>query len=311
MTAIADGSDMGGSLRNPASFCNVVGLRPSPGRVPDYPSILGWAGLAVLGPMARSVEDCALLLSAIAGPDAKSPISCQEPGSRFAAPLGRDFSGVKIAWSSDFGGLPTDRRVVAALESQRAVFEDLGCTVEEAIPDFSDAHDVFQVLRAWTFAMNFHGLPDSLLESMKDTLVWNIEKGRALTGADVGDAELKRTRLYHRVREFMQEYEFLLLPVSQVPPFDIDVPWVREIDGTAMETYIDWMKSCYFITLTGHPAISVPCQFTSEGLPIGLQIVGRHMDDFGVLQLAHAFEQATLTGQRRPSPPAARDERNQ
>lgn len=302
MISIADGSDMGGSLRNPASFCNVVGLRPSPGRVPDYPAPRAWQTLSVLGPMARSVEDCALLLSALAGPDPRSPISLSEPGEGFAAPLGRDFSGVRVAWSSDFrgAGVPVDRRVIAALEEKRGVFETLGCDVVEAIPDFSDANVIFQQLRAWSFSLGFATASQRVIDQLKDTIVWNIERGRELSAADVGAAEQKRTALYHRVREFMQTHEFLLLPVSQVPPFDISQRFVEQIEGVEMESYIDWMKSCYFITLTGHPAISLPCGFTKEGLPIGIQIVGRQWDDFGVLQLAYAFEQATHTGRRRP-----------
>ena len=300
MLPIADGSDMGGSLRNPASFCNVVGFRPSPGRVPDYPADRAWQTLSVLGPMARSVEDCALLFSAMAGPDARCPISLRDPGERFREPLGRDFRGVRVAWSSDFGGLPVDRRVVAALEAQRSVFEDLGCELDPALPDFSDAHEIFQVLRAWSFFLGFASAGTRVLDELKDTIVWNIEKGRKLSGEQIGAAETKRTRLYHRVREFMQDHEFLLLPVSQVPPFDVEQRYVEEIEGVAMESYIDWMKSCYFITVTGHPAISLPCGFTDEGLPVGIQIVGRHHDDFGVLQLAHAFEQASQAESRRP-----------
>jgi amidase len=300
MLPIADGSDMGGSLRNPASFCNVVGLRPSPGRVPAYPAPLAWSGLVVLGPMARSVGDCALLLSAMAGPDPRSPISLAEPGGRFAPPLDRDFAGVRVAWSRDLGGLPVDRRVTAALEAHRSVFADLGCDVEEAEPDFAGADAIFHVLRAWTFSVRFGNASAGALAALKDTIRWNIDQGRELTAAQVGEAEMQRTELYHRVRFFMETHEFLLLPVSQVPPFDLGERWVTQIEGVPMKSYIDWMKSCSYITLTGHPAISVPCGFTPEGLPIGIQIVGRHGDDRGVLELAYAFEQATRTGQVRP-----------
>jgi amidase len=300
MLPIADGSDMGGSLRNPASFCNVVGLRPSPGRVPAYPAPLAWSGLVVLGPMARSVGDCALLLSAMAGPDPRSPISLAEPGARFAPPLDRDFAGVRVAWSRDLGGLPVDRRVTAALEAHRSVFADLGCDVEEAEPDFAGADAIFHVLRAWTFSVRFGNASAGALAALKDTIRWNIDQGRELTAAQVGEAEMQRTELYHRVRFFMETHEFLLLPVSQVPPFDLGERWVTQIEGVPMKSYIDWMKSCSYITLTGHPAISVPCGFTPEGLPIGIQIVGRHGDDRGVLELAYAFEQATRTRQVRP-----------
>jgi amidase len=300
MLPIADGSDMGGSLRNPGSFCNVVGLRPSPGRVPSYPSLLAWSGLAVLGPMARTVEDTALLLGAMAGPDPRSPISIREPGERFVASLGRDFKGVRVAWSRDLGGLPVDARVTAALEAERPVLEALGCETEEAEPDLAEADEVFKVLRAWTFALGFAGVDESAMRHLKDTVVWNIEQGRALTAERIGQAELERTRLYHGMRRFMEGYEFLILPVSQVPPFDVRERYVTQIEGVKMETYIDWMKSCYYITVTGHPAISVPCGFTPEGLPVGLQIVGRHQDDWGVLELAYAVEQAVGAWKRRP-----------
>jgi amidase len=301
MLPIADGSDMGGSLRNPGNFCNVVGLRPSAGRVPVYPTQRAWSELSVLGPMARTVRDAALMLSAIAGPDPRSPVAIDEPGSRFAAPLERDLRGVHIGWSRDLGGLPVDSRVTAAIEAQRHVFESLGCVIDEAEPDFTDADQVFKVLRAWTFSLGFGKAGDNVLEQLKETVVWNIEQGRKLSAAQVGEAEIQRTRLYHRVRSFMEDHEFLILPVNQVPPFDVKQRFVTEIAGEKMETYIDWMKSCYYITLTGHPAISVPCGFTPEGLPVGVQIVGRHRDDFGVLQLAHAFEEATGFWRRRPN----------
>ncbi|MEE8557666.1 MAG: amidase family protein, partial [Myxococcota bacterium] len=300
MLPIADGSDLGGSLRNPASFCNVVGFRPSPGRVPGWPSQGAWFPLSVSGPMARTVGDAALLLSAIAGPDSRSPISIEEPGSRFARPLDRSFSGVRVAWSPSLGGLPVDRRVASVLEAQRPVFESLGCAIDDAEPDFTDADEIFQVLRAWYMELRLGALLDRARDQMKETLVWNIEKGRGLSGPDVGTAERKRTALYHRVREFMETYEFLVLPTSQVPPFDVKERYVTEIEGVKMNSYIDWMKSCSSITLTGHPAISVPGGFTEEGLPVGIQIVGRHHDDWGVLQLAHAFEEATESWKRQP-----------
>ncbi|MBE0612581.1 MAG: amidase [Burkholderiales bacterium] len=300
MVPLADGSDMGGSLRCPANFCNIVGLRTSPGRVPVWPAKTGWSTLGVEGPMARTVEDCALMLSVIAGWDARSPIAIAEPGSAFARPLVRDFKGVRIAWSADLGGLPLDARVAAVLASQRPSFAALGCSVEDATPDLSDADGIFKTLRAWQFELSYGEHLDRHRDLLKDTVIWNIEVGRKLTGPSVGAAEAKRTALFERMRNFMQRYEFLILPVNQVPPFDVDVPYVNEIEGVAMETYIDWMKSCYYITITGHPAISVPCGFTADGLPVGVQIVGRHQDDFGVLQLAYAFEQSTQLWKRRP-----------
>jgi len=301
MIPIADGSDTGGSLRNPANYCNVVGFRTSPGRVPVWPAEVGWFPISVQGPMARTVADVALMLSAIAGPDPRSPIALSEPGAMFAQPLDRDFSGVRIAWSRDFGELPVDPAVTTAIDSQRSAFESLGCMIDERSPNFTGADEAFKIWRAWKFELRFRDLIRKHPDQIKDTIHWNVEMGQKLTGPEISRAELKRTLLYQRVRDFMEDYEFLILPVSQVPPFDVSEPYVREINGQPMETYIDWMKSCYYISAIGLPAISVPCGFTPGGLPVGVQIVGRHQDDFGVLQLAHALEQATQTWKRRPA----------
>ena len=304
MVAIADGSDLGGSLRNPANFCNVVGFRAAIGRVPVWPSPMPWSMLAVQGPMARTVQDTALMLSAIAGPDARSPIAIDEPGTAFnpiANSLERDFDGVRIAWSSDMGGLPIDRRIVSVIEGQRAAFDALGCSVEDACPDFSDANEVFMTMRAAGMAATRADLLKSHRHMLKDTVIWNIEEGLRLSAADVGAAEVKRAALYERMRRFMETYEFMVFPVSQRPPFDVSVPYPTQINGVRMDTYIDWMRSCYYVTATGHPAISVPCGFTDDGLPVGVQIVGRHRSEFSVLQLAYAFQQATGFWQRRPA----------
>lgn len=300
MVPLADGSDLGGSLRNPASFCNVVGFRPSAGRVPTWPSPSGWFTMTVEGPMARTVEDVALMLTAIAGPDARCPISLREPPDIFARPLEREFKGTRIAWSKDLGGLPVEPEVTAVLEEQRKVFLEMGCVLEEDEPDLTDADEVFRVWRAWRFELSHGRLLEEHRGLMKSTVVWNIEEGRKLSGPQLGQAEVKRTALYHRVRQFMERYEFLLLPVSQVLPFPVEEEYVREINGIPMTTYLDWMRSCYYITVTGLPAISVPAGFTSAGLPVGLQIVGRPWDDFGVLQLAYAFQEATGFWKRRP-----------
>jgi amidase len=300
MLPLADGSDMGGSLRNPAAFCNVVGFRPSLGRVPAWPSVAAWFPLSVDGPMARTVGDAALMLGAISGPDPRSPVSLPEPGTVFSQPPERDFDGVRVAWSRDLGGLPVDPRVTAVLDERRGVFDSLGCIVEDAEPDFTGADEAFKTWRAWYYELAFGELLDKHREKLKDTVVWEIEAGRRLGGPQLGEAERKRTELYHRMRAFMERYEFLILPVTQVPPFAVEQRYVTEINGVELETYIDWMKSCYYVTATGLPAISVPCGFTPEGLPVGVQIVGRYRDDLGVLQLARAFEAATGFGERRP-----------
>ena len=187
------------------------------------------------------------------------------------------------------------------LESGRGVFMDLGCILEEAQPDFSDADEIFKVWRAWNFELQYSELLEDHRELIKDTVVWNVEQGQKLTGPQIGRAEVKRTELYQRVRQFLETYEYLICPVNQVPPFDIKQRWIEEINGVKMRSYIDWMKSCYYITVTGLPAISVPCGFTPEGLPVGMQIIGRHNADFSVLQLAYAFEQATEFWKQHPT----------
>src|SRR5688572_4336155 len=295
---IADGSDMGGSLRNPANFCNVVGLRPSPGRVPSWPVDLGWFTLSVDGPMARTVADVALTLSALAGPDARSPISLADPGNRFAQPLGRDFKGTRVAWVKL--GLPYEPDVTQSIDSTRGTFESLGCTIEDVEPDFSDADEIFKTWRAWSFEAGLSEEYSAHKDKLKDTVVWNIEQGLSLTGPQLARVENKRTQLFHRIREFLEKSEFLILSVSQVLPFDVDKPYPDEINGEKMSNYIDWMKSCYYISTIGHPALSVPGAFTPSGLPVGVQIVGRHHDDLGVLQLGYAFEQVTQLWKRHP-----------
>jgi len=300
MVPLADGSDLGGSLRNPANFCNVVGFRTAPGRVPVYPARAVWSPFSVGGPMARTVQDVALFLSVLAGPDRRVPISIAEPGSTFLQPLERDFRGVRIAWNRNFGGLPVDPRVTTVIDAQRHVFAALGCSIEDGAPDFSDADEIFKTWRAWIFELRGGELLKTHRHLMKDTVIWNTEAGQHITGPQLARIESKRTDLYHRVRAFMETYEFMICPVNQVPPFDVQQRYITEINGVQMETYIDWMRSCYFITVTGLPAISVPCGFTPEGLPVGVQIVGRHQDELGVLQLAYAFEQVTQYWQQRP-----------
>ena len=300
MLPIADGSDLGGSLRNPASFCNVVGFRPSPGRVPVWPSQAAWFPMGVQGPMARGVADVALMLSAIAGPDTRTPLSLPEPGAIFERSLARDFEGTSVAWGGDLGGLPFDPRVRAAVDARRETFEMFGCVVEEGAPDLTDADAVFKAWRAWYYELCYGSLLDEHRAVMKDTVVENIEEGRKLTGPQLGDMARRRTALLARAQQFMDRYDFLVLPVSQVLPFDVSQPYVTEINGVKMDSYVDWMMSCAYISVLGLPAVSVPCGFTPEGLPVGIQIVGRQQDDFGVLQLAHAFERSTGFGRRRP-----------
>jgi len=302
MLPLCDGSDMGGSLRNPASFCNVVGFRPSAGRVPSIPSEAGWFNLPTSGPMARTVEDCALLLAAIAGPDQRAPLSIQASGREFLTPLDRDFKGVRVALSADFNGqIPVDSEVKEVIRRAAQPLSDIGCEVDDHCPDFSGADLAFKTLRAWSFAMRFGDDIQKNKALYKDTIIWNTQAGLALTAKDIGQAERARTQLYSRLSDFFARYQFLLLPVVQVPPFSIDDEYVKEIEGVTMETYIDWMKSCYYLSSLGLPSISIPCGFTQQGLPIGLQIVAGAQQDMAILQLAFAFQKANPAWKIQPS----------
>ena len=298
MVPIADGTDVGGSLRNPAAFCNVVGLRPSPGRVPGEPP--SWSPLSVWGPMARTVADVALFLSAIAGHDPRSPLSITEDGSRFRASLTRDFKGVRVAWWKGLGGIPFEPEIRTVVDANRRMFESLGCVVEEAEPDFTGVAAAFPVLRyAANYAQNAP-LVRQRPDWVKDTIKYEVAQAERATSADVGNALAAQTRMYDQSRQFFEKYEYFVLPVTQVAPFDVNTPYPTTIAGMPMATYIDWMRSCWYVTFMSNPAISVPAGFTANGLPVGVQIVGRHRGDWSVLQLAYAFEQATGHGKKRP-----------
>ncbi|MEQ1946674.1 MAG: amidase [Bryobacteraceae bacterium] len=301
MFPLADGSDHAASLRNPAAFCNVVGMRPAPGRVPTAPASNPWSTMSVDGPMARSASDLALYLGAIAGPDTRSPISIAESGAKFTGDLRRDFKGVRVAWFRDLGGVPFDRRILTVVNAQRKIFEDLGCIVEEAEPEFTGATESYNVLRALGFVCAHSNHVQNHPELVKDTIRWQVEQGKKLTASDIAQANTVHAQLYERMRAFLERYEYFILPTTQVPPFDVTQTYVTEIDGVKMSSYIEWMKSCYYVTICETPAISMPCGFTPEGLPVGLQIVGRHRDEWSILQLAHAFEQVNPSGRQSPA----------
>jgi amidase len=298
---VVSGSDTGGSLRNPAAFCNVVGFRPSVGRVPNPKAGFAWSTLSTSGCLGRSVADLALALSTITGPDSRAPLSIDEPGERFARPLERSFKGVRVAWFKDLGGVPFDARVRTVVDGHRKTFESLGCIVEQAEPDFAPAEIAFRMLRAWNTANTYGGRLREHPEAFKDTLTGEIEEGLRLTSMDVARAEVAHGQLWRRFQAFLEKYEYFVLPTTQLPPFDVDTPYPKEIAGVKFDNYIDWMKSCWYISATGNPAASVPGGFTPEGLPVGVQIVGRNKQDFAVLQMAHAFEQATGFGKKHPA----------
>ncbi|MGQ0651843.1 MAG: amidase [Betaproteobacteria bacterium] len=307
MLPFADGSDLAASVRNPGNYCNVVGFRPTPGRISGYPEANAWNTLSTLGAIARTVGDVAFLLAGMAGPDPRAPTSIAEAGEIFLKKLPRKFSRVKIAWSRDLGGLPVEWEVTKVLEAQRKVFRDLGCVIEDAEPDFTGATECFETLRAVGFMGRIGPLMKEHRDKLKDTVIWNVEEGGRRSAADVARANGLRSAIFQRMRRFLETYDFMVCPVNQLPPFPAAVEWPREVAGQRMGNYLDWMKSCYYISVTAHPSISVPAGFTPQGLPVGIQIVGRYRDDFGVLQLAHAFEAATQTWKRRPNLTAVKD----
>ena len=308
MVCLADGSDLGGSLRNPTSFCNVVGLRPSPGRVPRWPVTDPADTLGVLGPMARTVADTALLLAVQSGPDPRAPLALDMPPPALAAPadvtrvLAQDPRGLRVAWSADLG-LPVEPAVRATLAPARAVLADLGCQVRDAAPDLSGGDEVFRTWRALRFATAFGPLLRDHPDGVGPNVTWNVERGQELTVADLSRATILWAALAERVSAFFADFDVLACPVSQVPPFGLELDRVHQIDGVPQESYLDWMRSAYLISVTGLPAISVPAGFTSDGLPVGLQLVGRRRADWHLLAVAAAFEQATGYARTAPSLP--------
>ena len=294
MVPLADGSDMGGSLRNPASFCGVVGLRPSLGRVPTWPTLNQWETTSVSGPMGRTVGDVALLLSVMAGADPRVPLALGDDGAAFAPPLGGTLAGLRVGYTVDLGGaLAVDPQVAAVLERAGRLMVSNGASVYDAHPDLTAADDTFRTLRAWHFQATYGDLLRRHPDAFKRSLAENIRAGERLSGADVARAFQQRTALSEAMRRFFTEYDVLLLPTSQVPPFPADQEYPAEIDGRPMESYLDWMRSAYLITVTGCPAVSVPAGRTSEGLPVGVQLVGPHGQDRRLLEIGSAFEAAT------------------
>ncbi|GAA4872231.1 amidase [Saccharopolyspora cebuensis] len=292
MIPIADGSDTGGSLRNPASFCNVVGLRPSPGRVRSGPSPTPWPSLSTKGPMGRTVADTALLMAVLAGDDS------------FAAPLHRDPGRLRVAWTPDLGGLlPVEPAVIEALEPAVRRLQESGADVVLDCPDLAAADEVFRVRRAWQLERSYGTLLDQHREALKPDAVRNIEQGRALTDADLDRADRLHTALQRQVAEFFTRYDALLAPVSQVVPFDADLVHPTSVAGVEMSDYLAWMGACSTFSATHCPALSVPAAFTPEGLPVGLQIVGPLGQDRAVLEIGAAIEEVCRAGRRRPPEP--------
>lgn len=293
MVPLADGSDMGGSLRNPASFCGVVGLRPSLGRVPTWPSDNLWETTSVSGPMGRDVRDVALLLSVLAGPDPRVPTALGEPGSALAEVEPVDLAGLRVAVSTDLDGLLcVDLEVAASLEQAGRMLAAAGAEVASGVPDLRRGDETFRTLRAWHFQARFGRLLAKHPEGLKASLAANIRAGEALTGADVARAFTLRTRLAEVMRRFFERHDLLVLPVSQVPPFPAEQEYPTEIGGVVMTDYLEWMRSAYLITVTGCPALSLPGTPTPGGLPIGWQLVAPHGGERRLLGIAAALEAA-------------------
>ncbi len=249
--------------------------------------------------MARTVADVALFLSAIAGAHPNDPLALDEDPARFRAPLGRSFKGVRVAWFKNLGGLPFESEITRVVNAARPVFEQLGCSVEDAEPDFTGVGDAFPVLRHLSYHSSYASLARQHPDLVKSTVKWEIAEAERNTGADVAHAAAQQAKMCHDTAEFFQKYEYFVLPVTQVEPFDSSTEYPTSIAGVAMPTYIDWMRSCWYVTFMANPAVSVPAGFSASGLPVGLQIVGRHRGDWSVLQMAHAFEEATGFGKRR------------
>jgi amidase len=310
---LATGSDLGGSLRNPASFCSVVGFRPSPGRVAHgaarpgaYPPDLGGMPnqpFSVAGPMARNVPDVALLLDAMVGQHAADVISLpREAGSYLEAVHARR-APRRVAFSADFGITPVDPEVAALCEAAARRFEDLGATVEEAHPDFRDVQDIFQTNRAISFYVGKKALLETRRDALKPEVIWNIEKARALTIDDLARVELARAAYLARARAFFETYDLLLSPATIVPPYPVQHRYVESCGGHTFSNYIEWCTIAYAITVTGFPAMSVPAGFTAGGLPVGLQIVGGPRGEAALLSAAALYEERAGLSARVPLDP--------
>ncbi|SDS70353.1 amidase [Brevibacterium siliguriense] len=306
--ASGDGSDMGGSLRSPASFNNVVGLRPSNGRIPHVRPGNPYAWLAQSGFMARTVADVALLMSVASGPHASAPGSILEPGGVFDLPefaldahRSPDLSGLRVGFSPDLGGLlPVETEVEAIVASAAQVFGSLGAHVDDEIPNFADADEVFNVRRALDFVGSWGELYEAHPDQIKESVRWNIRMGLDLTGAEVASAETARARLHGEIDRYFADHDVLVLTTCQVLPFDADMEYPTQINGVQLDNYLDWMRALCLISATGCPAISVPAGFSDSGLPVGVQIVAKPGADVELLRVAHAFEAATGHHVRHP-----------
>jgi len=300
LVPLADGSDHGGSIRNPASFNNVVGLRPTPELVPSPGPGEVWDPSAVLGPMARSVGDLSLMLSAVAGPDHRVPLSHGEPGAFRPPPAPSDLRRLRIGWWPDVGGLPLEPAVAAVMAEARERWRECGSEIEEISPDVRAADHAFETLRALGFARAFADQLPVLRARSKATLVWNVERGLELDGPSIARAQRARGEIFRVVGDLLRRFDLLVAPSAQVAPFPVELEYPREIAGQPMENYLAWMRACTRVTVSSHPVLAVPAGFTATGLPVGMQLIGRFRGDRELLAHGAAWEAAAGLGARRP-----------
>lgn len=292
MVALADGSDLGGSLRNPASFCNVVGLRPTPGRVPMWPAWDLWDTCAVQGPMARTVADIALALDAIAGATSRTPTSLPDE-SCWSERLADGIDAARVGVLANLGDVPVEDEVLGGLMRALEILNGLpGVRVAETAHDLQPAWDVFSVLRAAMFVARYDEIVADPSREVGANVVWNVDVGRRLSAADVAKAGMRRSALRAEFMALFDHYDYLVTYTSQVAPFDVDLPYPSTIGHAPVEDYLGWMTSCAAFSIFGVPILAVPVGFTPDGLPLGVQIIGRPEDEIGVLRLGHAFSTA-------------------
>jgi len=303
MAWLAHGTDMGGSLRNPASFCGIVGMRPSIGRVPHTPAAKIDRTLGVHGPMARNVEDLALFLDAMSGEHPADPLSLPRLPASFLSATRSGKKPKRVAYSPDFGITPVDPEVAALTRKAALRFAEAGVIVEEAHPDLHEAHECFHVLRAFDFAISKAGLLRDKRDQLKPEVIWNIEEGLKLTVEQLERAEAQRVAMVKRTLEFFETYDLLLAPATIVPPFPIEHRYVAECAGKKFDNYVEWLGIVYAITLACCPALSLPCGFTTSGLPVGLQVIARSRGEAALLAGAKILEDVLGVGGSTPIDP--------
>ena len=291
MSWLGTGTDLGGSLRTPASFCSVVGLRPSPGRVASGPVRDPFQSLSMNGPMGRNVGDVALMLDAEVGLDPRVPLSLPAPAETYQAAAAAPVAPARVGFSPDLGIGPVDPEVAEICRAGASRLAEAGSHVEDACPDFSGSLETFQTLRAAAFVVNRAPLLEKHRDKMKPEMIWNIEKGMKQTTGDVSQALTERGAIYQRVTAWFEDYDMLAVPAAIVPPFDVDIRYLEKLGDHDFGNYVDWLYITFAITLTGLPVISVPCGFTASGLPVGIQLVGRPRGEAELIRYAAKFEE--------------------